>query len=114
MARPDLKKLSTKEIARAHLQQQVKAFLDKGGKVQDIPRGESGWDSRKGMLKPSREIFNEPKQERTPLHHLLKVIDARRAKKREKPRKRSRLPEPRKKAIYDDFGEPIRYIWVDD
>ncbi len=109
-----MKKLSTKEIARARLQRQVDAFLDGGGKVHNVPRGESGWDSRKGMLKPTREIFNEPKKERTPLDHVLKTIDARRAEKREKPKQRSRLPQPRKKAIYDDFGEPIRYVWVDE
>ena len=49
-----MKKLSTKEIARARLQRQVDAFLDGGGKVHNVPRGESGWDSRKGMLKPTR------------------------------------------------------------
>ena len=34
--------------------------------------------------------------------------------KRKPQRKRSRLPQPRRKIIHDDFGEPLRKVWVDD
>ena len=34
--------------------------------------------------------------------------------KRRPVRKRSRLPTPRRKTLYDDFGEPIRRVWVDE
>jgi hypothetical protein len=47
---------------------------------------------------------------------VVAAIEARRKDKMSgKPqRKRSRLPQPRRKIIYDDFGEPVRRIWVDD
>ena len=108
-----MKKISGKEIAREELQRQIDEFLNQGGKVTEVPRGHTGWDSRKGMLKPSQAIFDNTPKDRTPLNHLLKAIDSRRTKKRPKPKPRSRLPQPRKQAIYDDFGEPVRYIWVD-
>jgi hypothetical protein len=34
--------------------------------------------------------------------------------KRTPQRKRSRLPKTRKKTIYDDFGEPLRRVWIED
>ena len=108
-----MKKISGKDIARQQLQRQVEEFIDRGGEVTHVPQGDGGWDNSKGALKPSQTIFDGTPKQRTPLDHLLKSIDSRRAKKRAKPKQRARLPQPRKQAIYDDFGEPIRYIWVD-
>jgi len=100
-------------MARAQLEQQIEEFLQGGGTIDQVPRGISGWDSSKGSMKPGGEFVPKP-QSRTPLDHLLVALDTRRNTKRQKPKKKSRLPSPRNKILYDDFGEPVRRVWVDD
>ena len=44
------------------------------------------------------------------------ITDARRQNrlKRSPSRKRTRKPQPRKRIIYDDFGEALRTVWQED
>jgi len=83
--------------------------------VENIPRGVSGKNPGDPPLFLNRRLFIEPPTPRTPIPDVLAAIDARRALslRRRPVRKRSRLP-PRRKVIYDDFGEPLRKVWVEE
>jgi hypothetical protein len=111
-----LKKLASKADISAELQEEMERFLQHGGSVQDIPRGTSGKDPGEAPLFLNRRLFVEPRAERTLVPEVVAAIEARRKEKfaRKPQRKRSRLPQPRRKIIYDDFGEPLRKVWVDD
>ena len=111
-----MKKIITKAEIRAHLERDMSQFLDKGGRIEEIPRGISGRDEGHSMMPPSRSLFIEPSIERTPVPEVVAAIEARRkAKLKRTPEpKRSRLPRRRRKTLYDDFGEPLRRVWVDE
>jgi hypothetical protein len=103
----------TKAEMRRELDQQIDLYLREGGAVQNIPRGLSGRPPGAGPL-PAAPFFSsenlngENKEKRTYLVDVITAIEARR-----KPAAtRKALPRrPRKKFIYDDFGEPIRWVW---
>jgi hypothetical protein len=111
-----LKKPVSKEDVRAELQQQTERFLSRGGEVKNIPTGVSGKNPGDPPLFLNRRLFVEPPLPRTPIPEVIAAIEARRAlqPRRQNLRKRSRLPRPRRKIIYDDFGEPLRRLWVDE
>lgn len=111
-----MKKPVSKEEIRDELQRATDRFLQKGGEVENVPRGISGKDPGEPPVFLNRRLFVEPRSKRTLVPEVVAAIEARR---KEKPRrgplpKRSRLPKPRRKIIYDDFGEPLRRVWVDD
>jgi len=111
-----LKKPVSKDDIRNELQQEIDDFLQQGGHVQNIPQGISGKDPGDAPLFLNRRLFIEPKGKRTLVPEVVAAIEARRQEKNQrKPRrKQSRLPRPRRKIIYDDFGEPLRKVWVDE
>ena len=111
-----MKKPVSKDDLRADLEQQTQRFLSGGGSVEDVPRGKSGNDPLTAPVFLSRQLFLEPRAERTLVPEVVAAIEERRKAmlKRTPQRKRSRLPRPRKKVIYDDFGEPLRRVWVED
>lgn len=111
-----MKKAVTKADLRADLERATEAFLRKGGQVKAIPPGTSGTPSDSAPPSVTRRLFVEPRAERTLVPEVVAAIEQRRkaALKRSPSRKRSRLPRPRRKVIYDDFGEPLRRVWVDD
>lgn len=106
----------TKAEIRAHLEKETTQFLDEGGRVDEIPRGLSGREDGQSMMPPSRSLFIEPSIERTPIPEVVAAIESRRRSmlKRAAPPKRKRLTKRRRKTIYDDFGEPLRRVWVDE
>lgn len=111
-----LKKPVSKADIRDELQAEVERFLQQGGRVQNIPQGISGKDPGDAPLFLNRRLFVEPKGSRTLVPEVVAAIESRRKQlnKRKPQRKLSRLPRPRRKTIYDDFGEPLRRVWVDD
>lgn len=112
-----VKKLPTKDDLRAALEQETKAYLNKGGQVEEIPAGATGTDADKPHTFQSSRLFAEPKSSRTFVPEVVAAIETRRSQLKRARRnvpKRSRLPQPRRKTIYDDFGEPIRKVWVED
>jgi hypothetical protein len=111
-----LKKPVSKEEVRAALQQETERFLDRGGEVEQIPQGVSGKNPGDAPLFLNRRLFTEPPIPRTPVPEVVAAIEARRLLnlRRRPVRKRSRLPQPRRKVIYDDFGEPLRKVWVEE
>ena len=112
-----VKKLPSKDDLRAALEQETNRYLKSGGKVQEIPKGVSGTDPDKAQAFHSGALFDQPRTSRTFLPEVVAAIEGRRSqlkRKKRQVRKRSRLPTPRRKVIYDDFGEPIRKVWVDE
>lgn len=111
-----MKKPVSKAEIRAELERETARFLERGGHVENVPQGLSGKDPGAPPLFLNRRLFIEPKTSRTLVPEVVAAIEARRQQrfKRKPERKRSRLPQPRRKIIYDDFGEPLRKVWVDD
>lgn len=108
-----VKKPPSKSKIRSQINQQVDDFLERGGKVDAIPRGLSGRDPADGPIKPSTAFFTSPKAERTFLPEVVAALDERKKSRKIKPLK-PKPKKPRKKIIYDDFGEPLRWEWVDE
>src|SRR5690606_18184837 len=105
-----LKKPPTKAELREQLLAEVRSYLEGGGTVEEVPRGLSG----RGDNTPLRTVlFDSPREGRTYVNDLVADIDARRkpAKAAASPRKPGK---PQLKTIYDDSGEPIRKIWVEE
>ena len=100
----------TKAQIRAELDRQMQSYLNKGGEVEAVPRGVSGHQDNTNPFSQSR-VENEPRQTRTPVTDAVKALDKRKQGKGYSVKK-SR--GPRKKLIKDDFGEPLRWVWVDD
>lgn len=111
-----MKKPVSKEELRAELQRATDRFLQQGGHVENIPRGTSGKDPGEAPMFLNRRLFIEPRGKRTLVPEVVAAIEERRKNrlKRSSRPKRSRLPKPRRKVIYDDFGEPLRRVWVED
>ena len=103
-------KRPTKSELRAQLAAETEAYLANGGEVVEVPRGATALENGK-MLHTSPFQPSETPQQRTPAGDALAAIDARKkAKRPEKPKHRSRAPK--KQVIYDDFGEPLRVVWI--
>ena len=111
-----VKKLPTKAEQSAQMEHEMRLFLKRGGKVDKIPRGTSGKQPGDPPTYLARRLFAEPRETRTFVPEVVAAIEARRLEKlkRTPKRKRSRLPKPRRKTIYDDFGEPLRRVWLDE
>lgn len=112
-----VKKPPTKAEIRAALEQETRDYLKSGGKVQEVPSGVSGTDPAKAQAFHSGALFSRPRSTRTFVPEVVAAIESRRGKlkaKRHSVRQRARLSRPRRKIIYDDFGEPVRKIWIDD
>ena len=111
-----VKKLPTKDDLRAQLERATRDYLADGGEVNEVPRGVSGSDPMKADSFRSSRVFNQPSTPRTFVPEVIAAIEARRAQRPKKrpAKKRSRLPQKRRRTIYDDFGEPLRKVWVDE
>ena len=103
---------SSKNFIRNELRRKTEEFLSRGGEIKQHTAGETG----EPLDKPrGRAVFvsGEPRKTRTYINDVVTALDSRKKKpaisKSTKPKKR-----PKKKIVYDDFGEPIREIWSDD
>lgn len=104
-----MKPIKTKAQIREELSQEVDAFLAKGGSVNNIPSGVSGNDTNENLF--SRSTSFEPKKDRTPVNDVIKELDERKKGKDPSKPKNSR---PKRKLITDDFGEPVRWVWIEE
>jgi len=105
-------KRPTKAELRDQLNRHVEAFLEHGGEIKEVQQGASGLVD--GKFDTRRHSYNQPPQPRTPVPEVVAAIDGRKQSKRSKSSATSRRRQPRYKTIYDDFGEPLRRIRVDD
>ncbi|NVK73747.1 hypothetical protein C0J08_09735 [Marinomonas sp. CT5] len=102
-----IKPKTTKRDTRKELESLVDQFIKENGTIQQVNMGESGLVD--GKYNTSHIGFNEPKQDRTPLNHVVAAIQ-----QRKQPKSQPASPikkKPKKKIIYDDFGEPLRWVW---
>ncbi|MAV76469.1 MAG: hypothetical protein CL691_07610 [Cellvibrionales bacterium] len=106
-----VKKIPSKADLREELDQQLDTFLDKGKNIAQIPRGVSSRDGATEPLKADTWQMDSKKTEWTFLPEVVDTLEKRRQEKPNTPVKKSR---PKRKLIYDDFGEPLRWVWVDD
>jgi hypothetical protein len=104
-----MNKRPTKREIRQQMNSEVDKYLDTGGEVREFQRGESGLIN--GRIDDRSSGFEQGKQQRTPLLEELKAVDER--KKPASSASPIKSSRPRKKIIYDDFGEPVREVWID-
>lgn len=103
-----MKPLPTKAQLRAELERQVQDYLQTGGQVKDIPRGQSGQVDNRNLFGSLGQ--SPPRQERTPVDDVVQALEA-----RKHPHNNVKKPKrPRKKLLTDDFGEPLRWVWIED
>lgn len=103
-----MKPTKTRREMHQELEQQITDYLQSGGQVQEVPRGLSG---RADATGPLVNIFDGSSHEdRTPLPEVVAAIEARKKPGSDKPHKK----RPRKRVILDDFGQPLRWEWVED
>lgn len=96
----------TKKETRQEIADQIEAFLKSQGEIKQADMGESGLVD--GKYNTSHIGFGEPRQERTPLTHVVAEMQKRKAG----PTASTPLIKRRKKVIvYDDFGDAIRWYW---
>ena len=115
-AQPMVKKLPDKADLRADLDRETRRFLQEGGEVKSVPSGVSGKDPLAPPLYLTRRLFSEPRAERTLIPEVVAAIEERRKalQKKRPATKTVNRSRPRRKTVYDDFGEPLRQIWVDE
>ncbi|MFW1676970.1 hypothetical protein ACFVYJ_04205 [Pontibacter sp. JAM-7] len=107
----------SKAEIRSRLQSEVEAFLKKGGQIQKVQMGETGLVD--GRYPLGRGYIERPKTaatERTPVPELLAAIDSRRSKSRKPSSSRGSQTRRsvKQKTLYDDFGEPVRKVWIEE
>ncbi|MDZ7781860.1 MAG: hypothetical protein U5K56_02585 [Halioglobus sp.] len=111
-----MKKTVSKADIRRELHRQTEHFLRGGGEVKEVPRGLSGREPGDPPVFLNHKLFIEPRAPRTLVPEVVAAIESRRKEASgRKPRpKDKRARRPRRETIYDDFGEPLRRIWVED
>ena len=100
---------TTKKDTRNEIDSLVEEFIKANGKIQQVDMGESGLVD--GKYNTAHMGFSEPKKERTPLNHVVAAIQQRKGSKTTPSTPFSYPKKPKKKIIYDDFGEPLRWVW---
>jgi hypothetical protein len=100
-----------KDQLREKLRRQTEEFLARGGHIDRVAPGVSG---RGDALRPppATHFSSGPRQNRTPVPEVVAAIELRRQQKSIK-RKASGRAKPRRQLVYDDFGEPLRWEWVE-
>ncbi len=103
-------KRQTKSEIRESLSSQVDEFIKQGGQIKEFDQGDSSLID--GRYDRNQFVYGFPKQSRTPVPETMQQIDQRKTKtpKSSTPIKTRRV----KKIIYDDFGDPLREIWVEE
>lgn len=103
-----MKPIITKSQIRSELESQIEDFLQEGGAVKAIPQGESGHLNNQNLF--ANQGSAPPPQSRTPVGEALKALEERKHPQSPPQKGKGR----RKKLITDDFGEPLRWVWVED
>lgn len=104
-----MKVLNSKEQQRQRLRRELERYLSRGGRIRHVPNGATGHQPDLPHAARPQPFSGAPRVARTDLSEVVAAIDARK-KKSTRP---TRRPMPRRKLIYDDFGEPLRWVWDD-
>ena len=103
-----IQKLKTKKDVREEMEREISQYLTSGGAIEEIQQGISGRENNSNLNQTIPFVEGE-KQTRTPLTEEVKSLDERKNKK--KSLTSSPVYRPKKRIIYDDFGEPVREVW---
>ena len=107
-----MKKHPSKLELRSEIDRQVADYLEHGGNVEHIDRGISGHPYSDSPINPTGTLFDQPRAERTLVPEVVAALESRR--RPAKPAaKKPRHQAAKKVAIYDDFGEVVRWVWRD-
>ncbi len=107
--------MSHKNILRQRIRQQMDEYLAQGGRVRKVEPGASGADLADPRQRRQHSFSPRVAEERTPVPHVIAAIEARKQAKRVRTRSTaSKTRKPRRRLVYDDFGEPLRWEWIDD
>lgn len=104
-----VKEIKTKRTIRQELEEEINRFLNTGGKIEHVEKGVSGKEIGVNLNQSTMTFEGNGQQTRTPLTDEIKALEARKNKKSVQPA--TPTNKPRKRIIYDDFGEPLREIW---
>ncbi|WP_394179743.1 hypothetical protein [Marinomonas posidonica] len=107
-----IKPKTTKKETRQELESLVEEFIKAKGEIQQVDMGESGLVD--GKYNTSHIGFSEPRQDRTPLNHVVAAIQQKKRPPSPQSTAKINKNKPKKKVIYDDFGEPLRWVWEDE
>ena len=111
-----MKTRPTKAQLREQLAKQVQSYLEQGGEIEDVEMGATGLENGKYNMRNFNFEPTQPgAQNRTPVGGLLGVIDSRKgASNKPSTSAQPKKTRSKKKPIYDDFGEVLRWVWVDE
>ncbi|GAA5125700.1 hypothetical protein [Alloalcanivorax gelatiniphagus] len=107
-----MKVRNSKEQQRQRLREDMERFLSGGGRIKKVPSGTSGNAPDQPGDRRSFPFTQGPPATRTDLSKVAATIDARKKARRAR-RPAAKRGGPRRKLVYDDFGEPIRWVWED-
>ena len=100
-----------KHQVKQELAQDVAQFLARGGSVKRVEQGETALVN--GCFNQQRPAVASQVQPRTLLSSQVEAIEKRKEERRHlKPMPVKANRRPTKKWIYDDFGEPLRWVWA--
>jgi hypothetical protein len=101
-----------KDQQRERLRRQIEEFLARGGHIDSVAPGVSGRDDN--LRPPPATHFSQgPRPSRTPVPEVVAAIELRRQRNSIKRKAAGRASKPKRRLIYDDFGEPLRWEWID-
>lgn len=104
-----------KRYQSKRIRQQMDEYLARGGRVRTVPPGTSGADEANPRRAHQHSFTPKPPATRTPLPEVVAAIEARKKQRKQATApKRIARRQPRRRMVYDDFGEPLRWEWVDD
>jgi hypothetical protein len=112
-ARHGVTQVTAKHDLRDEIEEQVRAFLERGGAVKAVAPGISGRDQTEPPPSSFRSFTPRPREERTYVPEVVAAIEARRRKPKQPKRARTAKPTVVRRPVLDDFGEPVRYEWVE-
>jgi hypothetical protein len=109
-----INKPKTKHQLRKEIERQTQNFLGAGQQVAEIPKGVSSRDEAATPLRPEKWHMEKSSADRTYVPEVIEALDQRKQNKTAVKTTPKRVKKPRKRLIYDDFGEPLRWVWVDE
>ena len=109
-----LKKPPTKADLRHEIEAQINDFLGDGKVVNEITKGVSSRDGAEKPLRAESWQMDNKKSDWTYIPEVVNTLENRRQQKALKPSTATKTKRPHKRLIYDDFGEPLRWVWVDE
>ena len=102
----------SKKFIRKEILAKTQDYLCNGGLIEEVSLRESGQNTKEPIVRPAFKIDDSSKN-KIYLTDVVSTIDARKLKTTKSRLLTKNHSGRHKKIIYDDFGEPLREVWVD-